>query len=231
MFIMPHGLAVDKDNNIWVTDVGLHQVFKFNHEGKLLLTLGASKVAGKDSAHFNQPTDIAIAEDGSFYVSDGYGNSRIVKFSATGKYLFEWGQKGAVEGEFNIPHGISLDNSGNVYVADRENNRVQVFDSGGRFIKALTDHSFGTICAVTFDKTRRKLLLADDYSYLKIKHRGSDVIIFDTTEKIQARFGRSQYYEGNNSWYHDLAIDNSGNVYLGDILGNTLQKFRIVSSH
>ncbi|HRI20973.1 MAG TPA: hypothetical protein PLA68_08460, partial [Panacibacter sp.] len=89
LFIMPHGLTVDKENNIWVTDVGLHQVFKFSHNGNLLMKLGEAKVAGNDSLHFNMPTAIAVANDGSFYVSDGYGNSRIVKFSATGKYLFE----------------------------------------------------------------------------------------------------------------------------------------------
>ncbi|MEJ7738844.1 MAG: peptidyl-alpha-hydroxyglycine alpha-amidating lyase family protein [Chitinophagaceae bacterium] len=121
LFIMPHGLTVDNENNIWVTDVGLHQVFKFSHDGKLLMKLGETKVSGNDSLHFNKPTDIAIAKDGSFYVSDGYGNSRIVKFSPTGKYLLEWGKKGHKESEFDIPHGICLDRNDNVYVADREN--------------------------------------------------------------------------------------------------------------
>jgi peptidylamidoglycolate lyase len=92
LFVMPHGLKVDNQNNVWLTDVGLHQVFKFNHKGKLLMKIGEAKVPGNDSLHFNKPTDIAIAKDGSFYVSDGYGNSRVVKFSATGKYLLEWGQ-------------------------------------------------------------------------------------------------------------------------------------------
>jgi len=128
LFIMPHGLIVDKNNNIWVTDVGLHQVFKFDHDGSLLMEIGEPKVPGNDSTHFNRPTDIAVANDGSFYVSDGYRNSRIIKFSSTGKYLFEWGKKGSNEGEFNIPHGLDLDNNGNLYVADRENCRVQVFD-------------------------------------------------------------------------------------------------------
>jgi peptidylamidoglycolate lyase len=84
MFIMPHGLTVDAQNNIWITDVGLHQAFKFSHDGKLLLQLGEANVSGNDSGHFNKPTDIAIAKDGSFYVTDGYGNNRVVKFSAKG---------------------------------------------------------------------------------------------------------------------------------------------------
>ncbi len=75
LFIMPHGLTVDKDNNVWVTDVALHQIFKFSHDGKLLMKLGVAKIPGNDSSHFNLPTDVAVAGDGSFYVSDGYGNS------------------------------------------------------------------------------------------------------------------------------------------------------------
>ncbi|MBX3252722.1 MAG: hypothetical protein KF862_01175 [Chitinophagaceae bacterium] len=229
LFIMPHGLKVDNENNIWVTDVGLNQVFKFNHEGKLLMKLGEAKVAGNDSLHFNKPTDIAITKDGSFYVSDGYGNSRVIKFSATGKYLFEWGKKGDKKGEFNIPHGITLDENENVYVADRENNRVQVFDPNGKFLKQFADNSFGAICAVAFDKTQSKLFAVDDFTFLKVKHHGSDTFIFDTTGKVQTRFGRSGFYEGETSWYHDLTIDKEENIYVGDILGNTVQKFRKVS--
>lgn len=230
LFIMPHGLKVDKENNIWVTDCGLNQVFKFSHEGKLLMKLGEAKIAGNDSLHFNKPTDIAIADDGSFYVSDGYGNSRVVRFSATGKYLFEWGKNGDKESEFNIPHGISLDNSGNVYVADRENSRVQVFNRNGMFIKQFANNSFGAICAVSFDNSKSKLFAVDDFAFLKIKHRGSDVFIFDTTGKVQTRFGRSDSYNGNTSWYHDLTIDKDENTYVGDVLGNTVQKFRKVST-
>lgn len=231
LFIMPHGLKVDAENNIWVTDVGLHQVFKFSYDGKLLLKLGQAKVAGNDSVHFNKPTDIAIAEDGSFYVSDGYGNSRVVKFSATGEYLLEWGRKGDKEGEFNIPHGITIDRNGNVYVADRENDRIQIFDPAGKFIKQFTDNSFGTICAVSFDNSKTKLFAVDDFTFLKIKHRGSDAFIFDTSGKVQTRFGRSGFYEGKTSWYHDLTVDKDEHIYIGDILGNTIQKFRRVPNH
>lgn len=229
IFVMPHGLSVDNGNNIWVTDVGLHQVFKFSHDGKLLLTIGEARVPGNDSLHFNKPTDVAIADNGSFYVSDGYGNNRVVKFSATGEYLFEWGKKGDKESEFNLPHAISLDDKSNVYVADRENNRVQIFDSTGKFIKQFSDNSFGAVCSVAFFKS--KLFAADDFTFLKIKHRGSDVFIFDTTGKVQTRFGRSSSYDGKTSWYHDLTIDKDENIYIGDILGNTVQKFRKISNH
>ncbi|MGC4036576.1 MAG: peptidyl-alpha-hydroxyglycine alpha-amidating lyase family protein [Chitinophagaceae bacterium] len=231
LFIMPHGLKVDSENNIWVTDVGLNQIFKFTHDGKLLMKLGEAKVAGNDSLHFNKPTDIAIAEDGSFYVSDGYGNSRVIKFSATGKYLFEWGKKGDKECEFNIPHGITLDRNENVYVSDRENDRIQIFDTTGKFIKQITGNSFGAICAVAFDNTKSKLFAVDDFTFLKVKHRGSDAFIFDSTGKVQTRFGRSGFYEGETSWYHDLTVDKDENIYIGDILGNTVQKYRKVLNH
>lgn len=228
-FIMPHGLTVDKQNNIWVTDVGLHQVFKFDYKGKLLMKLGEARVSGNDSLHFNMPTDIAVADDGSFYVSDGYGNSRIVKFSPTGKYGLQWGKKGDGRGEFDIPHGICLDRNSNVYVADRENKRVQKFDSSGRFINQWSDNSFGSMCSVFVDQTS-SMFAIDDFTYLKIKHRGSDIFIFDPAGNVRQRFGRSGFYEGQTAWYHDLIVDKEKNIYVCDILGNSLQKFKRVDS-
>lgn len=228
LFIMPHGLTVDRDNNVWVTDVGLHQIFKFTHDGQLIKTLGEKGIPGKDAAHFDGPTDVAVANNGSFYVSDGYGNSRIIKFSASGEYLFELGKEGNKKGEFNIPHGIDVDADGNVYVADRENSRIQVFDSSGRYVKKFTGKNFGNMCSVALDKTHKKLIAVDDVSFFKIKHKGSDIFIFDAKGTVQTRFGRSGSYDGPVSWYHDVAIDRDENIYIGDILGNKLQKFRKV---
>ncbi|MEO5890599.1 MAG: peptidyl-alpha-hydroxyglycine alpha-amidating lyase family protein [Ferruginibacter sp.] len=227
-FIMPHGLTVDVDNNIWVTDVGLHQVFKFSHSGKLLLQLGESKVAGNDSGHFNRPTDVAVTKDGSFYVSDGYGNSRIVKFSATGKYLFEWGKKGDRDGEFNLPHAVDLDEKENVYVADRENNRVQVFDSTGKFITAWKRNDFGKISSVVFDKITKGFVAVDfSTAWFGLKHNGSDIILFDSAGNVTDKFGKNLLKkEGVKCWYHNVVIDDQGDIYVTDILGNTIQKFR-----
>jgi peptidylamidoglycolate lyase len=228
LFIMPHGLTVDHDNNIWITDVGLHQVFKFSSEGKLLLSWGEAGVAGSDSTHFNMPTGVAVADDGTFYVSDGYGNSRIMRFAADGKYLSEWGKKGNKAGEFNIPHGLALDHHGFVYVADRENSRIQVFSATGRFIKELSGN-WGTINSVDFDPLRLQLLASDDIAFLKLKHRGSDILIFDTAGRVQTRIGRSGFYNGSTAWYHDLATDKAGNIYVSDIQGNTIQKFKKIT--
>jgi peptidylamidoglycolate lyase len=225
-FIMPHGLAVDKDNNIWVTDVGLHQIFKFNHDGQLLMKLGIAKISGNDSLHFYLPTDVAITDDGSFYVSDGYGNSRVVKFSPSGKYLFEWGTYGNKQGEFDIPHGITLDNKGNVYVADRQNNRIQMFDSKGVFLKELKNNEqVAQLPSVTIDK--RQKLFAIDYDFADTIVNGSTIFQYDTTDKIVYQFGGIGTNKRTASWYHDISVDRYGNIYVGDILGMKVRKFRV----
>lgn len=226
LFIMPHGLTVDRSNNIWVTDVALHQVFKFSHSGELLMDLGSASVPGNDSTHFNRPTDIAVAADGSFYVSDGYRNSRVVKFDAAGKYLMEWGTHGSDAGQFDIPHGIDLDATGNVYVADRENNRVQVFTADGKFLRTFSDDSFGNMCSVVFDKSNATLIAVDDHSFLKLRHRGSDMYVFDSTGNVRSRFGRSGDNDFPIGWYHDVTVDSEGNIFVGDILNNRVLKFR-----
>ena len=225
IFIMPHGLTIDKDDNIWVTDVGLQQVLKFNRDGVLQMRAGVAKVAGNDSTHFDEPTDVAIAADGSFYVSDGYGNSRVVKFSPDGHFLLAWGSKGHTPGAFHLPHGIELDSAGNVYVADRENSRIQVFDPNGRFLREWKDERFGEIYALRFDKATNQMI-AVDYITNHLKPKGSDVLIFDLDGNLLERFGRSGGYDGPVCRYHDLAIDKAGNIYIGDILGNTIQKFK-----
>lgn len=225
MFIMPHGLTVDRENNIWVSDVGLHQVFKFTHNGRLLMTIGEARKPGNDPAHFNRPTDVAVCTDGSFYVSDGYRNSRIVKYSAAGQYLFEWGSKGSAARQFNIPHGIDLDEQGNVYVADRENSRIQVFDSSGKFLRQFSQNNFANICAVMVDRQSDKIYAVDDLSFLKITHRGSDVLVLNDTGTVLTRFGRSGHYTGSTCWYHDVAVDRKGNIFTADIKGNKVQKF------
>lgn len=220
LFVMPHGLSVDRAGDIWVTDVGLHQVFKFSAEGKLLLTLGVAFVAGNDCAHFNRPTGVAVAADGSFYISDGYRNSRVVRFSADGHYLFSWGSRGRRPGEFHVPHGLVLDGQGNVYVADRENRRIEVFDANGRLLRVITNKAFGRICAVAFDPVSDHLIAVDDKTRLRLFHRGSEVFVLDRNGMLLKRFGRQR-----GTWYHDVVADAQGNIFAGDILGNRIMKF------
>src|SRR3954469_19149095 len=133
-FLVPHGITIDQANNVFLTDVGLQQVFKFTHDGRPLLALGEPGVGQWDATHFNEPTDIAIRPDGTFYVSGGYVNSRVATFGRHGKWGGEWGRKGAGPGEFSNPHGITfVPGSTDVLVADRENSRLQLFDRAGGF--------------------------------------------------------------------------------------------------
>ena len=185
-------------------------MFKFDSNGNLLMTLGEARVSGNDTEHFNLPTDVAVSADGSFYVSDGYGNSRVIKFSKDGTYLFEWGKFGNKQNEFNIPHGIDLDNKGNVYVADRENNRIQKFDGNGNFITLWQN------------KVTDQLYAVNDTII-----KGSDIFRFDLNTNLQMQFGRTRFYNGPISRYHDIQIDNEGSIYVGDILGNRIQKFKL----
>jgi DNA-binding beta-propeller fold protein YncE len=138
LFAHPHGLRIDSDDNIWTTDDGDHLVLKLSPEGRVLLVLGRRGTAAEADWLFNQPTDIAFARDGDFYVSDGYGNSRVMKFDHDGRFLKSWGRYGTGQGEFNLPHSIVVDEARRVYVADRENQRIQIFDSDGQFLKQWT---------------------------------------------------------------------------------------------
>lgn len=134
-----HGLHVDPWDNIWITDLGRHLVMKFDPQGQLLLTLGRPDLPGEELNRFNQPTAVAVGRSGHIYVADGYGNSRIVKYSADGRPLQAWGRKGSAPGEFQTPHGLALDEDENVYVSERMNHRVQVFDANGRLLSLWPD--------------------------------------------------------------------------------------------
>ena len=225
MFIMPHGLEIDNENNIWITDVGLHQVIKYDSNGKELMVLGKEFEPGSDSYSFNLPTDVAVANDGSFYVSDGYGNSRIIKFSKDGSYQFEWGTFGNEKSQFNIPHGLDLDNNGNVYVADRENNRIQKFDSLGNFIAEWKNQSIGQLYSVNVNNYENYILGIDYIGLENMIPIGSDIIYLDLDLNVKSRFGRSGSYDGEKTRYHDIQIDERGNMFVGDILNNSIQKF------
>ena len=142
MFVQPHGLATDRDSNIWVTDAAAkdgkgQQVFKFSPEGKVLMTLGKAGVAGAGTDTFNGPCGVVIAPNGDIFVADGHGgdtNARVVKFSKDGKYMKEWGTKGSGPGQFDTLHSIAMDSKGRVFIADRGNSRIQIFDQDGKFI-------------------------------------------------------------------------------------------------
>ena len=134
-----HAVRVDPDGNIWVVDAPGHVVYKMNPQGRVLMELGSKGVAGMSRNTFNLPTDVAFAPDGDVYVSDGYGNARVVKYTADGQYLLEWGSRGTGPGEFCLPHNLVTDDEGRVYVTDRDNQRVEVFTPDGEFLSEWAD--------------------------------------------------------------------------------------------
>ena len=219
MFNYPHGLYVDRDNNIWVSDGRAknngkgHIVVKFSPEGKVLMTLGKPGVAGETPDTFNAPSDILIAPNSDIFVADGHGgdtNARIVKFDKDGKFIKTWGRKGAAPGEFNTPHGLAMDSAGRLFVADRSNSRIQIFDQDGKFLAEW--RQFGRPSGVFIDKSD-VLYIADSNSNDKVNAPFKQGIRIGSAKdgKVVAyipEHAELQALEG-------VAADDAGNVYGG----------------
>lgn len=240
LFIWPHGLDVDRNGNVWVTD-GVaakktppgkrgHQVVKFSPAGEVLLTLGVPGEPGADSTHLNSPSDVVVAPNGDIFVADGHsfdeGNNRIVKFSADGKFIKAWGHTGYAPGEFRMPHSIAIDLRGRVFVADRGNNRVQIFDQSGKFLAQWTQ--FGRPSGITLD--------AHDQIYVTDSESDNDqnpgwemgIRIGDAktgwvSSFIQYPWGDPREVRGTGAEY--LAVDRAGNLYGGEPRPRRLQKY------
>ncbi len=223
-FAMPHGLYVDRQDNVWLTDVAYHQIYKYSPDGKVLLTIGERGVPGDDAAHFNRPTDVAAAADGMVYVSDGYRNSRVAVFSPDGKFLFQWGAKGAGPGEFDLPHGIALDARGQVYVADRNNSRVQVFEPRGKFLAQWKSKELGRPYDVFIGQDGQAVVI-DGGEQPKDPPDRAGAAVVGMDGKIVDEFGRFGNYDGQFAMAHDVAVDSRGAIYVGDITGGRVQKF------
>ena len=172
MFIFPHGATVDRSGNLWVTDArggdGLgHQVFKFSAEGKVLMTLGKAGVSGSGADLFDQPTDIVVAPNGELFVTDSHRNgknNRVVKLTRDGKFITQWGSNGSGPGELSEPHSIAMDSQGRLFVGDRENNRIQIFDQDGRHLDEW--RQFGRPSGI--------YITADDTIYVADSESGPD---------------------------------------------------------
>jgi DNA-binding beta-propeller fold protein YncE len=215
MFGSPHGMRIDRSGHLWVTDNGDHQVLKFTRDGELLLKLGIRGKAGTDSQTFNKPTDIAFAPNGDFYVSDGYGNSRVVKFSKEGKYLLDWGKPGSSPGEFNLPHSVGVDSKGLVYVSDRENNRIQIFDGNGKFLRQWKH----------LGATQNLFITPDDQMWI-ITHR--DNIENRTYDTLAGRIMRIDLSTGKvlgsmESPGHWINVSRGGEIFIGSLTGNVFR--------
>ena len=202
IFTMPHQIHVDADGNVWIVDCGSNTVFKFDAAGAKLLELGGEAIG------FNMPTDVAFLSDGSFVVSDGYANTRVVKFDAAGKLLAKWGKKGAGPLQFHTPHSVTVDDEDLIYVADRENHRVQVLSAHGELLaiwknveRPLTVRFSGGSIYVLSNLEAAKAIVR------QFDRKGAVHAVFHT---------KPMATEDDFEWPHGLAVNGDGSViYVG----------------
>ena len=220
-FIMPHGLSVDAAGNLWVTDVGSHQVHKISpRTGQILLTLGTAGIPGHDREHFARPTDVSFSNNGTIFVTDGYINTRVVKFSSTGKYLGEWGSAGGQNGEFDLPHGITIFQE-KVYVCDRSNLRVQLFDLRGKYLDQWKGTQIGRPFGIATDH-QGWVYLIDGGD--QPDHTRARVVILDQRGHFKFTFNAARSDDRKNLG-HDIAVDQEGAIYVADAWANCVRKF------
>jgi sugar lactone lactonase YvrE len=236
MFFSPHGITVDDQGYVWVTDAedgpGAkgHQVFKFNQDGKLLMTLGKAGVPGTTNDTFNRPSDVAIARNGDIFVADGHGdasNARIVKFNKDGKFIKTWGTKGSAPGQFDLPHALAIDSKGRLFVADRNNNRIQIFTPDGKYITEWKQ--FGRPSGIYIDK--HDVIYVADSESNNPRNPGFKRGIYVGSAKDGKVTAFIPNYQPddpdhtNTSFAEGVAADAQGNIYGAEVGGRTLSKF------
>ena len=242
MFVRPHGLHIDFEGNVWVTDgegpngedprregKG-HQVFKFSPDGKVLMTLGKAGIAGNGNYEFNQPSSVLVAPDGSIFIGDGHGgasNSRIMKYSASGEFLISWGSQGSRPGQFAVPHDLAMDSDGRIFVGDRGNNRVQIFDQDGNFIKEWPQ--FGRPSGLFIDDN--DMLYVTDSSSENRGPSGTSnnsspyaegVRVASVKDGIVTLFLDDPHENGSQE---GIVVDKAGNIYGSLTGGRALRKY------
>jgi len=205
-----HGLFIDAEDNLYCTEYDGHCVHKFSPSGELLLTLGTpGHAAVRDGDPFNRPTDAARASSGELYVSDGYGNARVHKFSADGKLLLSWGEHGSGPGQFNVSHCVRVDRMNRVWVCDRENNRIQIFDRDGRFLAAWPGIPHpDSLC---FDPT-------DDVLY--VAHLTQQVSIYSLDGERLTEWGGGRPSQAPGEFLggpHGICVDSRGDLYVSEV--------------
>jgi DNA-binding beta-propeller fold protein YncE len=212
IYISPY----DKERHVWVIDLQGHQILKFTNDGKkLVMRLGEKGVSGADHDHFNVPAGMAFLPDGSFYVADGYKNTRVVKFDKDGKYQFEWGAPGAGPGQFNLVHSIAIDAKKRVYVADHDNNRIQIFDEHGKYLD-----EWDNVRSPAF------LMVSADNKSLWVASNGENRIVkYDLNGVLQTSWGVKGTFPGAVDNLHHFAVDQAGDLYIADCFNNRVQKF------
>jgi DNA-binding beta-propeller fold protein YncE len=249
-FTRPHGITIGPDDAVYCVDDLDHTIRKFTPDGRLLMTLGTSGV-GSDTGStsidyrtiqragppFHYPTNLAIAPSGDLYISDGYGNARIHRFSPEGNLLHSWGEPGAGPGQFHVPHGIAVDPHGVVYVADRENSRLQLFSPSGEFQSEWTDVS--RPCEVFIDAPGTVYVAELGYRAgmwpgTQPPHPGATggrVSVFDSSGKLLARFGGGERPTEPGDFFapHDIWLDSRGSLYVAEVIRSAAQGQRPAS--
>jgi DNA-binding beta-propeller fold protein YncE len=258
LFERPHGLTIGPDDAVYCCDDCGHTVRKFTPDGRLLLTLGTQgrpsdtgatnmdfRTIRRAGPPFHYPTNLALSPEGDLYVSDGYGNARVHKFSPDGRLLFSWGEPGSGPGQFHLPHGIAVDREGIVYVADRENSRVQLFTPEGQFLAEWTD--VARPCQVFVDGGGSVYVAELGFragmwpgTTAPDGAPGGRVSIFDRQGKLRARWGGGEDPCAPGDFFapHGIGVESRGDIYVGEVVqsggGNrgmvpptchTLQKF------
>lgn len=224
LFIFPHGATVDRDGNLWVTDARGengkgHQVFKFNADGKVLMTLGQAGISGSSGDLFDQPTDVVVAPNGDVFITDSHRNgknNRVVRFTKDGKYVKQWGKKGSGRGEMSEPHTVAMDSRGRLFVGDRENNRIVIYDQDGAVLDEW--RQFGRPSGI--------FITTDDTIYVADSESGPDTGAHELMGikkgirigsakdgKVVAFIDDSESTTADHSGAEGVGVDAQGNVY------------------
>ncbi len=239
LFVRPHGITIGYDDSVYCTDDLGHTVRKFTPDGRLLMTLGTSgqpsdtgatsidfRTIQRAGPPFHFPTNVALADNGDIFVADGYGNARVHRFAADGRLLSSWGEPGAGPGQFRVPHGIAIDREGTIFVADRENCRIQLFTAEGNFVDEMTD--IARPCQVAFDRGGN--LWVAELGFRagmwpgtvapSPDATGGRVSMFDSGGRLVQRFGGGDNPTAPGDFFapHDLCIDAHGDVYVAEVM-------------
>jgi len=223
LFTRSHGLRIDRDGNLWATDVGGHIVVKMTRDGQPLLTIGTKGEAGEwneatGSHKLNQPNDVVLAGNGDVFVAQGHtpgaeGDARVLKFDKNGKFLKSWGGKGSGPGQFQVAHGIAIDAKGLVWVADRENQRIQLFDQDGKFVREVKYK--GLPCSLDIGR---------QYMYM-VNGFAGQVLRLDLNGKVLAAMGKPGKGPGEFGEAHMIAVSQKDEIFVADSVNAALVKF------
>ena len=223
LFTRTHGFRIDREDNLWITDVGGHIVVKMNPQGQVLMTIGTKGQAGDwdeaaQSRKLNEPNDVIIAANGDIFIAQGHtpgakGDPRVLKFDKTGKFLKSWGGKGAEPGKFEVAHGLAIDAKNQLWVTDRENQRMQIFDMDGKFVREVK--YAGLPCSLS---------IGGQYIYM-VNGFAGQLLRLDLDGKVLAAVGKPGKGVGEFGEAHAITVSPKGDIWVADTVNAAVQKF------